>query len=330
MIEDELAISDVIADDLKNFCNIYSNADDEDEAGNIVLNDSLYYTETEFLELSNSRKFSNKQNLTIISINIANLLTKLRSLKLFIHNASTPENTPDIIIVVETHLTKTTNAGFTDAELKSIIPGYEFFHKERLTKKGGGVGIFVTEKLSGNVKIIDQLTFSDELFENLTIQIPDCISTGNNDNYKKDLLVAAIYRPPNSQSYDLFNSELEKLLKSVDKGKSEVVLTGDFNLDLLKFENHLPTANYVDLVMNHKLLPRIVRPTRIKKQSATLIDHIFTKDDKIHVVSGIIDTELAGNSGYTDHLPVLTILKTQINENSSPKAVSGQRYPCPA
>ena len=103
MIEDELAISDVIADDLKNFCNIYSNADDEDEAGNIVLNDSLYYTETEFLELSNSRKFSNKQNLTIISINIANLLTKLRSLKLFIHNASTPENTPDIIIVVETH-----------------------------------------------------------------------------------------------------------------------------------------------------------------------------------------------------------------------------------
>ena len=322
MIEDELAISDVIADDLKNFCNIYSNADDEDEAGNIVLSDSLYHTETEFLDLSNSRNLSNQQNLTIISINIANLLTKLRSLKLFIHNASTPENTPDIIIVVETHLTKTTNAGFTDAELKSIIPGYEFFHKERLTKKGGGVGIFVTEKLSGNVKIIDQLTFSDELFENLTIQIPDCISTGNNNNYKKDLLVAAIYRPPNSQSYDLFNSELEKMLKSVDKGKSEVVLTGDFNLDLLKFENHLPTANYIDLVMNHKLLPRIVRPTRIKKQSATLIDHIFTKDDKIHVVSGIIDTELAGNSGYTDHLPVFTILKTQINEKKKKEMIS--------
>ena len=205
---------------------------------------------------------------------------------------------------METHLTKTTNAGYTDAELRSIVPGYEFFHKERSTRKGGGVGIFVTEKLSRNVKIIDQLTVSEELFENLTIQISNCISTGKS-NYQKDLSVAAIYRPPNSQSYDLFNSELEKLLTSIDKSKSEVVLTGDLNLDLLKYENHLPTANYLDLVINHKLLPRIVRPTRIKKQSATLIDHIFTKDDKIHLVSGIIDTELAGNSGYTDHLQYL-------------------------
>ena len=169
MIDDELAISDVIADDLKNFCNIYSNADDEDEAGNIVLSDSLYHTETEFLDLSNSRNLSNQQNLTIISINIANLLTKLQSLKLLIHNISTPKNTPDIIVVVETHLTKTTNAGYTDAELRSIIPGYEFFHNEQSNRKGEGVGIFEPKKLSRNVKIVDQLTVFEELFENLII-----------------------------------------------------------------------------------------------------------------------------------------------------------------
>ena len=47
---------------------------------------------------------------------------------------------------------------------------------------------------------------------------------------------------------------------------------------------------------------------------ATLIDHIFTKDESNHLVSGIIDVEIAGNSGYTDHLPVFTILRTQADK----------------
>ena len=105
MTENELAISDVIADDQKNFCNVYTDANDEDEGHNLTLSDSLYYTGTEFIDLINSRNFSDRQNLTIVAINIANLLTKLRSLKLFLHNITTPENTPDIIVVVETHLT---------------------------------------------------------------------------------------------------------------------------------------------------------------------------------------------------------------------------------
>ena len=46
-----------------------------------------------------------------------------------------------------------------------------------------------------------------------------------------------------------------------------------------------------------------------------MIDHIFTKDESNHLVSGIIDVEIAGNSGYTDHLPVFTILRTQADKN---------------
>ena len=95
----------------------------------------------------------------------------------------------------------------------------------------------------------------------------------------------------------------------IDKGKNEIVIAGDMNLDLLKYASHLPTANYLDLAIEHKLVPRIVRPTRIKKQSATLIDHIFTRDSEINLASGIINTEIAGNSGYTDHFPIFTFLK---------------------
>ena len=306
---DELAISDVLTDDSKNLCNIYSTNDDE--AQNFNLSDSLFYSETEFVDLLTSQKFSDKQNLSIFSINIANLLTKLRSLKLFINNISTPEKSPDIIVVVETHLTKTNCASYTESELKSIIPGYEFYHRDRTTKKGGGVGIFVSQRISAGVQILDQIQFHDEKFENLVMTLPNAIAS-KDANHKKDLIIAAIYRPPNYQSNEMFESELEKTLRIADKNKNKLVLIGDFNLDLLKYETHFPTANYMDLVINHKLLPRIVRPTRIKKQSATLIDHIFTKEGGDHLVSGIIDTEISGNSGYHDHFPVFSILKSSI------------------
>ena len=141
------------------------------------------------------------------------------------------------------------------------------------------------------------------------MEIPNVITTGNS-NLKKDIIIAAIYRQPNNQNHATFITELEQLLRSVDKKKKELVIAGDINLDLLKYETHLPTANYIDLAIHHKLLPRIVRPTRIKKQSATLIDHILTRDSENNVISGIIATEIAGTSGYTDHFPTFTVLRT--------------------
>ena len=103
-------------------------------------------------------------------------------------------------------------------------------------------------------------------------------------------------------------SELEKLLKKIDRKNNEIILTGDMNLDLLKFATHLPTASYLDIAAQHGLVPKIVRPTRIKKQSAPLIDHIFTRDNIGVISSGIINAEIAGNSGYTEHFPIFTIL----------------------
>ena len=125
----------------------------------------------------------------------------------------------------------------------------------------------------------------------------------------KDLVIVAVYRQPNCTNLDHFELCMERLLNTVDKAKNEIIIAGDMNLDLLKYDKHLPTSKYLDLMVNHQLLPRIVRPTRIKNQSATLIDHIFTRNNPITLVSGIIEMELAGSCGYTDHKPVFTVLK---------------------
>ena len=304
----ELTIPDVITDNDKNLLNVYKNEDD-DEA--YLLNDSLYYTESEFLDLLKNKDITNGKNLTVISINIANLLSKLSSLKLFLNNITSPCNKPDVIVVVETHLSKAQNSGFDDSDLKKLIPGYVFFQRGRQTKRGGGVGVFINQDLSseaGIFKEANKVPFIEEHFENIVIQIPEVVSTGNN-TFKKDLIIAAVYRPPNQGNSDIFQEGMETLLKTLDKRKHEIIIAGDFNLDLLKYSNHIPTGAYLDLISEYRFLPRIVRPTRIKKQSATLIDHILTKDTGYHIVSGIVDIEIAGGSGYTDHLPTFTVIK---------------------
>ena len=49
----------------------------------------------------------------------------------------------------------------------------------------------------------------------------------------------------------------------------------DFNSNLLKFEVHPPTDDFVDTIGSYFFQPQILQPTRITDQSATLIDNIF-------------------------------------------------------
>ena len=298
----ELTIPDVLNDLTKNLCNNNFNSDDENS---IPLTDSLYYTESDFVNYVKTQDIRNISNLTLITINIANLLSKLKFLKIFLNNITTINNQPDIIVVVETHISEVNNSGYNQQDLRKLIPGYNFYHKGRSVKKGGGVGIFVNEKLDSETEVLQLARFREEHFENIIIKLLNIIKNGN-ENCSKSLTIAAIYRQPNTENYELFIKELEAVLKKIDKNSNEVIFTGDFNLDLLKSNSHPTTATYLDLMVQHGFSPKIVRPTRIKKQSATLIDHIFTRENPNFIKSGIINTEIAGNCGYTDHFPIFT------------------------
>ena len=93
---DELTVSDVLADEHKNFCNVYLDDNDDNDVNNsgLPLTDSLYYTETEFVDLISHENYSDLTHLSIISLNVANLLSKLNSLKLFLNNIHTIEKKP--------------------------------------------------------------------------------------------------------------------------------------------------------------------------------------------------------------------------------------------
>ena len=87
----ELTVLDVLADEQKNFCNVYLDDDDNDHIDDpgLPLKDSLYYTETEYVDLIGKECYSDLNHLSIISLNIANLLSKLSSPKVFLNNITT-------------------------------------------------------------------------------------------------------------------------------------------------------------------------------------------------------------------------------------------------
>jgi hypothetical protein len=80
-------------------------------------------------------------------------------------------------------------------------------------------------------------------------------------------------------------------------------IKGDFNIDLLKYETHKKTNDFIDDMISHNFIPLITKPTRVTTHSATIIDHIYTNNLNIKYKSGILLSDLA------DHFGIFTILE---------------------
>ena len=79
---------------------------------------------------------------------------------------------------------------------------------------------------------------------------------------------------------------------------------GDFNIiNLLNFESHQGTDNFLKTLEKYVFHPQIPQPTRITDHSATLIDNIFFNSIEHHVISGNVMYDL------TDHLTNFLVIK---------------------
>lgn len=88
----------------------------------------------------------------------------------------------------------------------------------------------------------------------------------------KKIQVCVVYKPP-SAPIPLFLQSLESLLASLDD--KDVVVMGDFNINLLEFNENTHTTEFITLMSSNSLIPSCTIPTRVASTSATLIDNIF-------------------------------------------------------
>lgn len=101
--------------------------------------------------------------------------------------------------------------------------------------------------------------------------------------------------------------------------KTECLITGDFNLNLLKHNVHSDTGCFLNGLLHDSFIPLITRPTRFTDSSSTLIDNIFSNKIFDKAVSGTLITDIS------DHLPVFYI-KNEICQNSNVKFVRKTYY----
>ena len=71
---------------------------------------------------------------------------------------------------------------------------------------------------------------------------------------------------------------LRKLLLTTTRENKICYVMGDFNLDLLRHEQHTITEEFVLLMFSHLPYPMITKPTRITSNTTSRIDNIFANN----------------------------------------------------
>ena len=84
---------------------------------------------------------------------------------------------------------------------------------------------------------------------------------------------------------DMFMLDLLQKIKKKDKA---MMLIGDFNIDLLKYDTNTDSIAFLDSMNTNFLLPYITTPTRVSTYSKTLIDNIFLNNTEDGLISGNI------------------------------------------
>jgi molecular chaperone DnaK (HSP70) len=79
--------------------------------------------------------------------------------------------------------------------------------------------------------------------------------------------------------------------------KKHGIIMGDFNINLLKYDIHNPTNDFINNTLSQGFVPVITKPTRLTHSSATIIDHIYTNCITTKSKSGIILNDVADHFG---------------------------------
>ena len=92
---------------------------------------------------------------------------------------------------------------------------------------------------------------------------------------KKNTLAGCICKHPGLTTQEFNFDFLQPLIDKLATENKDIVLLGDFHVDLLHHESNNPTREFLDLMYSILLTPQITVPTRSTLRSKTLIDKIF-------------------------------------------------------
>ena len=240
---------------------------------------------------------------TILSLNIQCLNAKFEALSLFIKDLNDNGFHFSAICLQETWLQN------NDSMLYKI-PGYKSIALNASCSSHGGLMIFVADEFQFTKLNLYECS---PIWEGLFLDIFD--------SCENKYTLCNIYRPPRD-SNDVLQSFINILAEKFDSLSNcpNLIITGDFNIDLLSLNNREKYSDYFNQMINNSMMAQISLPTRFSRHRATLIDHIFSRSSTSHKCSqsGIILTQIS------DHLPVFACLERRTTRVKQSKYIKIQ------
>ena len=190
------------------------------------------------------------------------------------------------------------------------LDNYTCITQSKSISSKGGLLIYLNNKY--RYKTITTPNHSTD-WENQVIKITGGIL------HHKSLLLDNMYIPPNdlNYKYEQFTNEFSGLQSSLENINSDVVLAGDFNLDLLKINARTSFSNFLDTVISHSFYPQITLPTRLSERNGTLIDNFYFKlSSNCNPKSGILIKT------FSDHQPYVTFLHNKPQHTPTPRYIN--------
>ena len=255
-----------------------------DDNGNFCLAASKYVSDIEF-----DNDLKSFRGISILSSNICSLNAKFDNFSIYLEFIKSQSVLPTIICFSETWLSSDDDVSIFN------ISDYTLFTQGKTASSRGGLATYVHNSLKSNI-VYSEL--DEELCEGLFIEITD--------TYGKNFIISDVYRPPryHSQVIISFIENFQWRINKLGKFARELVMVGDYNIDLLKvYCNHL-YANYLETKCSLSLLPRNTHPTRFSASLHILIDNAFCRlsCDLSEVYAGIL------SHTFSDHHPYVVII----------------------
>ena len=200
----------------------------------------------------------NNKSLSLFHINACSLNKNFDDHQ---HLLSCTEKNFDIIAINGTRITKQVSL-LNNLSLNDY--SFEFTPTET---SAGGTLIYVANHLS--YKCCNDLNiYKKNELESTFIEIVN--------PKKSNIIVGVIYRHPSMDLTDFNCNYLNKLLENISKEQKSIFLLGDFNVNLLNYNEYNQTNEFLDSLASKSFITLILQPTRITSHSNTLIDNIFS------------------------------------------------------
>ena len=257
-------------------------ADDINEP--ILFQNSPFFNNSEFINFLSTKNNS----FIILSLNAQSLNAKYDTIKTYIDMYNECDTKISAICLQETWLT-------TDSDTSLLqMAGYNLVHRGKSCSAHGGVAIYLDNNLQYEVINISE---NSEIWDGIFVKV---FVNGN-----KTVILGNIYRPPRQSVANIttFINDISDIINSLQNYK-DIIISGDFNLDLLKFKENKHINDFLESMISSGYLPKITVPTRLNARNGTLIDNFFAKltTQSLSTKCGVLTCQIS------DHLPYFLAL----------------------